>query len=294
MKADGRYIRIKSKFWTDEKARLWNIETKYLALYLLTCPHNNILGCYVLPKLYICADLGWEPNQLSKPFNQLISDGFIKYDDSNCLILLCQFLKHNPIENHNQVTAAIKQLKELPNSPLLQDLKQLIERLNKPFLKPLAEQISKPVTVTVTVTASVNNTCAPSSAPECSETPAENLSLFIEEVKGAQDETYADPGKGTEYPADFEEFWAAYPRQKEKKAGFACWKARKKEGHLPRDMLAAAKAYAVECRQKATEEQYIKQSKTFLGSKLPFLEYVPDGEAVELDASRFKKDDYTG
>jgi DnaD/phage-associated family protein len=156
--AEGRYTRIKSKFWTDEKARKWDSETKFLALYLLTSPHNNILGCYVLPKLYICADLGWDDKQLGKPFNKLLQDGFIKYDDINCLILLCNYLKHNPIENGNQATGAIKQLDELPKSPLLQELKQLIEQLGKPFLKPLAERIGKPVTVTVTETVTVTTT----------------------------------------------------------------------------------------------------------------------------------------
>jgi hypothetical protein len=133
-----------------------------------------------------------------------------------------------------------------------------------------------------------------SSAPDGAEkvAPAEN-SLF-EESEGAQDEANADPGKGNEYSAEFEEFWAAYPRRKEKQAAFACWKARKKDGHLPRDMLAAAKGYAAECLRSKTEEQYIKLCKTFLGPRRPFLEYVPDGKVVNMDASRYKQDDYTG
>jgi DnaD/phage-associated family protein len=154
---EGRYTKLKSKFWTDEKARKWDSDTKFLALYLLTSPHKNMLGCYVLPKLYICADLGWDLKQLDKPFLKLLDDSFIKYDSDNELIFLCNFLKHNQLENGNQVKGALTVLNELPQSPLLHDLKLLLERLGKPFLKPLLEQLGKPVTVTVTEKVTVNN-----------------------------------------------------------------------------------------------------------------------------------------
>lgn len=156
--AVGRYTRIKSIFWHDEKTRLWDDEARYLALYLLTSPHNNILGCHVLPKLYICADLGWDMERLGKAFAKLLGDGFIKYDDANNLIFIVNYLKHNPIENPNQAKAAEKQLVELPKSPLLQDLKRSLKQFDKPFLEQLAKRIPEPVTVTVTVTETVTTT----------------------------------------------------------------------------------------------------------------------------------------
>lgn len=291
MKTDGRYSRIKSKFWTDEKSRLWDMETKYLALYLLTCPHKNILGFYVLPKLYICADLSWDLDKLETPLKRLIEDEFINYDQETNLVFLCNFLKHNPIENANQAQAAMKQLKELPNSSLLLDFKDAVEQLDKPFLKPLIEHFGQPVIVSGTEPKTVKRIDT-IHAPGYSEVPAEN-SLYPKS-EGAQVKTGVKPGIDNEYSKDFEEFWAAYPRKKEKQAAFACWKIRKKEGHLPDTMLAAAKAYTSECRQKATEEQFIKLCKTFLGPKKPFLDYLPERRAVESNAYRFKSDDYTG
>ncbi|HBG02220.1 MAG TPA: hypothetical protein DDW87_11695 [Firmicutes bacterium] len=191
--AEGRYTRIKSRFWTDEKTRTWNDDTKFLALYILTSPHNNILGCFVLPKLYICADLGWESKKLSKPFNKLLQDGFIQYDEGNCLLFISKYLLHNPIDNPNQATGAIKVLEELPTSSVMLSLKQLLEQFCKPFLEPLiqqlAERIGKPVTVTITVTETVNNppVIPPEKKPEkvaYSEyvylTPAEHERLLLE------------------------------------------------------------------------------------------------------------------
>ncbi|NPV72119.1 MAG: DnaD domain protein [Firmicutes bacterium] len=178
---ESRYTRIKSRFWTDEKSGAWDNDTKLLALYLLSCPHGNILGCFVLPKLYICADLRWTPEQLQRPFAKLLDDDFIEYDEKASLVLVRKWLRHNPIENGNQATAAIKVLQELPKSPLLKELANIVreqnkphlrlllkeiencfprpstepfgERFGEPFPKPFTEEYAKPVTVTVTVTA---------------------------------------------------------------------------------------------------------------------------------------------
>lgn len=285
--AEGRYTRIKSRFWVDEKVRAWDNDTRFLALYLLTSPHNNILGCYVLPKLYICEDIGWLPEQLTKPFNQLIEDDFIKYDESNRVMLLSNYLKHNPIENGNQATAAIKQLNELPTSPLFQDLKALLEQLNKPFLEPLLKQIGDPVTVTVTVTVTenrnCNNICSPGGESDCNDAPAENP-----EQGGAQERDCAKtapgekpaptvgkaPGKGEEYTVDFEHFWALYPKHVEKKRAFKNWKTRLKDGDRAEEMIRAAENYAKHCGNRKTESQYIKHASTFLGPDKPFLDFV--------------------
>ena len=290
--SEGRYTRIKSKFWTDEKARTWDSDTQLLALYLLTSPHKNILGCYILPNLYICADLGWDLKQLGKPFSKLLAEGFIKYDEKNELILLTNFLRHNPIENGNQVKAALNALKELPQSPLMLDLKGLVEQLGKPFLKPLAEQLGKQVTVTVTVTVE-NNICEPSSEiglfgePNA---PAEKSSE-INADDGAQVGDNADSGKGSGYTSDYELFWSSYPRHKEKQTAFRCWKARLKEGAQPREMIDAARLYAQEVRRLKTQEEFIKQPKTFIGPNRPYLDYI---RKVVSISDRYRDDDYTG
>lgn len=168
----GRYTRIKSRFWIDEKSGRWSNDLKLLALYLLSCPHGNMLGCFVLPKLYICADLGWDADKLEPLFSTLIKEGFIAYDDSTNVIFVKKHLKHNPIENSNQAQAAIKVVNELPRTHLLSQVAQAIRENGKQFLeplvreieellakpfpepldKPLGEQNGNPVTVTVTVT----------------------------------------------------------------------------------------------------------------------------------------------
>lgn len=148
--ADRRYHRVQAKFWTDEAVRTWDDDTKLLALYLITSPHTNLLGCFVLPKLYIMADLRWSEKQLEKPFAKLLAAGFLRYDDATELLLIANYLRHNPLENPNQVTAAVRKLDELPSSPLLQELGLSIEQLGEPLLQPLAKRYGKSGTAATT------------------------------------------------------------------------------------------------------------------------------------------------
>ena len=86
-----------------------------------------------------------------------------RYDENNNLLLIKNFLEHNPIKNPNQTKAAIKKLSDLPFSLLFQSLKLFMEQFNKPLYKELIEQLGKPVTVAVaeTVTVTATETIAP-------------------------------------------------------------------------------------------------------------------------------------
>lgn len=204
--AKGRYSRIKSRFWNDEKVITWDDDTKLLSLYLMSSPHHNILGCYYLPMGYICEDLGWEVKRLRKPFHVLLNDGFIKYDEQTKVVLVINYLKNNPIENENQAKAAAKQVIELPKTELLQDVKRFVEQLGKPFMKRLVEQIPEPVTVTVTVPVTVTVTekdpCANPITDE-SEQPQKLTKQRKAEM--------------------FNTFWQAYPNKKSKGQAEKTW-----------------------------------------------------------------------
>lgn len=81
-----------------------------------------------------------------------------------------------------------------------------------------------------------------------------------------KEERYAEPG--------FTEFWKMYPRKNDKGQAYRKYKARIKDGYRPEELIAAATAYAAECKRQKTEQQYIKHAKTFLGDSTPFLEYI--------------------
>jgi hypothetical protein len=148
-----RYQKIHSQIWQDEKFIKLSEQGKYLFLYVLTSPHNNALGLYVLPRQYICSDLGWTPKQLRKPFEELLRERLILYDTAVNLICIKNHLKHNTVENKNQAIAARKIVESLPKSLMYSViLEQLREPYHEPLREQLAKQYAKPETETETET----------------------------------------------------------------------------------------------------------------------------------------------
>lgn len=102
----------------------------------------------------------------------------------------------------------------------------------------------------------------------------ENIScVFAPAEKPQKGGARVKPGKG-EYTTAFEEFWKNYPRKIEKKGAFKAWNTRLREGVAPELLINAAKGYSASCRQKKTEERFIKHPATFLGSEEPYLSYA--------------------
>lgn len=173
----SRYSRIKTRIWNSQNFRRLPDETKLFWLYLLTCPHGNLLGMFVLRPGYAKDDLKWSEKKCKKALKGLLNgfetvndDGLVSYDETVHLILIKNYLKHNPLDNPNQVKAASRKLTELPLSRLTSEFKEMLEKNSKPLYKPLIKQLyellgeplpegfDKPVTVTETVSVSVSGT----------------------------------------------------------------------------------------------------------------------------------------
>ena len=148
-----RYQKIHSQIWHDEKFKDLAGETQRLFLYLMSSPHSNAIGLYVIHKMYICADLNVSLQQLNKSVKELIKNGLIKYDEDVNLIFIVNHLRYNKIENENQSKGLAKIVETLPKSEIIQDvMKPLHKRYHKPLLQALQERYSKPETETETET----------------------------------------------------------------------------------------------------------------------------------------------
>lgn len=284
----ARYARVFTQFWTDEKIVSLTEDERTLFLYLLTCPHGNMIGAFVLPSFYGCADLRWPADRYEAALKTLLERRLVKRDEAVQLIWLPNYLKHNPLENPSQTAAAQKVVEELPRSELLREVAASVRSLGKNYLAPLIEalenrcvaqcmaqcppqcaaQTPAPVTVSVTVTEKETHmppgggACAPQ---ECAKTASPS---------GAPTAGKAAL-KSTGYAAEFERFWKAYPRKVEKATAFRKWQARVRAGIPVEDLVAAAARYADHCRAKGTEERFIKHAATFLGPDKPYEEWLP-------------------
>jgi len=123
----------------DPGMRRVSDDARLLALYLLTCEHRRAEGLFRLPKAYMLEDLGWVPERLAKPFAELLENGFLAYDDDAQVVLIRRALKYQAPENDSQVTAALRHLDDLPDTPLTSEFQRLAERFCERLAKRLPE-----------------------------------------------------------------------------------------------------------------------------------------------------------
>ena len=116
------YGKVQTTFWTSEDTSSMSDTGRMLALYLLTSPHSNILGCFHLPIGYVSEDLKWSPERVEEGFAELLGKGFATRDNASKWVVLHAYLKWNPIENPNQGIAAGRLFEQIPNRSTVKPL----------------------------------------------------------------------------------------------------------------------------------------------------------------------------
>lgn len=141
------YGRVATTFWNSQDVRPLSDQGKLLANYLLSGPHSNSIGAYLLPDAYVADDLQWTAEKVSKAFTELFRNGFATRFKDGRHICICKFLTWNPIENPNVGKAALKQLEQLPDDPALEHVFNGLSLYEKQFpngLETLRERFTKP------------------------------------------------------------------------------------------------------------------------------------------------------
>lgn len=161
----GRYQRVLVKIWHDEKVLELSDSGKLLFIYLLTSPHSNAIGAYVVKKGYVAEDLGWSVQRTAKTIDVLAERELIQYDKTVGVLSVCNYLYYNPVENPNQLISAVRLFRALPRSPILKHLAKSLETLSEGFAKSsgndsvrVTNLLGKPVSVAVTVPVTVTVT----------------------------------------------------------------------------------------------------------------------------------------
>jgi len=78
-----------------------------------------------------------------------------------------------------------------------------------------------------------------------------------------------------DYPKEFERIYNLYPSHRgTKKSHWRKWAATRRKGVPQEALKQAVKAYVAECKRNGTDEQYIKQLKTFVGPDEHWREYL--------------------
>lgn len=123
------YGAVNTRFWLWAQESSLSDAQKVIALYILTNPHGNSLGCFRLPASYAAEDTGYSPEQVEKEYRFLIEKGFISYCSSTKYILIKKYLKWNPIQNKKHGIAIGKIVARVPdNCSILKDLYEMLQK----------------------------------------------------------------------------------------------------------------------------------------------------------------------
>src|SRR5262245_10244740 len=112
-----KYRKIDPRFWKDEKVITLTTEEKAIALYLITGQSNRV-GCYVFSPALATEDLGMTRETFGEPFANVLRVLKWEYDWERRVLYLPTWWRYNQPENANNVVGNLKDLDDLPNSPL--------------------------------------------------------------------------------------------------------------------------------------------------------------------------------
>jgi hypothetical protein len=112
------FARVYSSFWQSPEIRALDEDARALALYLLTTPHGNLIGCFRLPDAYAAEDMQWPIERVSEGFRKLCESSFVTRDEATKWVLITKYLKWNTFENPNVAKAAHKAFDQVPALPL--------------------------------------------------------------------------------------------------------------------------------------------------------------------------------
>lgn len=114
MSARG-YGKFQVSYWRHHKIRALGEDARWMGAYLLTSPHSNSIGSYLLPDGYAAGDLQWSQERVSQSLSELFAKGFaLRFVLNPDYICVCDHFQWNRPESPNVVKNMIAQFDVLP------------------------------------------------------------------------------------------------------------------------------------------------------------------------------------
>ena len=95
------YAKISPRLWigrTGKEIRKLGPDAQIVAFYLLTGPHANLLGLYHLHVLYIVADTGLSPENVTAAIANLSTTEFCQYDHDAEMVWVCEMARYQCVD----------------------------------------------------------------------------------------------------------------------------------------------------------------------------------------------------
>ncbi|MBS0164744.1 MAG: hypothetical protein JSR29_01550 [Nitrospira sp.] len=189
----SRYRKIDPRIWTDEKFRLLKADEQRIALYILTAQSNRI-GLFSFSPGKACEDLGTLPPTFQKGFQKVCQTLHWEWDSDTRVLYLPTWWRYNQPENANNVIGNLKDLDDLPETPLLARFSTNTAYLPDGLIETFTQMFAKRY---------------PQRSPKRS--PSQ------EQEQEQEQEQDVPPA----VDHDFEDFWKSYPARNGKRLGRA-------------------------------------------------------------------------
>lgn len=121
------YGKVSPQFWTGATGKALKAsgpEAVIVSLYLMTCPHSNMIGLYYMPTLYIAHETGLGLEGASKGLLRAEEAGFCTYDEASEYVFVHEMARFQIADElkvgDNRCKGVANELARCPNSLLRQ------------------------------------------------------------------------------------------------------------------------------------------------------------------------------
>ena len=213
------YAKVTPNFWigsTGKKLRAAGMEAQIVSLYLITCPHANMLGLFYCPLMFIAHETGLGLEGASKGLQRAIEAGFCEYDDASEVVWVVEMATYQVAESlkasDNRAKGIQSDYDALPENPFLS---RFFDKYEAAFCMTKRRGNGSPL-----------------------EGASKGLRSQEQEQEQEQEKEQEHAGSApakprTQSAARFAEFWQAWPAGPRKQAKAECekkWKARGLDG----------------------------------------------------------------
>jgi hypothetical protein len=120
------YAQVSPAFWTGKtgrEIRKRGLECQVVAMYLMTCPHSNMIGLYYLPVIFISHETGLTIEGASKALQSLSEVHFCTYDEDSETVFVHEMARYqigsSLVVTDKRVKGVENEIKKFHNSQLL-------------------------------------------------------------------------------------------------------------------------------------------------------------------------------
>ena len=202
------YRQVKMSFWTDPLVSdNFSAEDKYFFLYLLTNLHTNLCGCYEVSKTQVAKEMGYSEETINAVIDRFENKyNLIRYDKKTYELLILNWSKHNWTESPKFRKLVEKEIESIKDKEFKEYLTGIFNGEDA-GIYPISTSDTVSEVPDTSLLVSISNTTVNSSNSN-NDINLGNVNTE-KEVKKRVRKKYEDT-------PEFEAFWNAYPKVKQK------------------------------------------------------------------------------